>query len=163
MKLSSIKTMRFGVPFYALAYVFVSNAMYWYRIYCSIGRSSIVGSTVKDLDALPEDLIADEKHSRLKKNKVYLPITTSNGCFPGVSVVKSAGAVDLHKGYQEFKHEAQNLEPSYQPQSVNTDGWEPAKKVWKRLFPKIILMACFLHAYLKVKDRCKRSKNSFYW
>ncbi len=39
---------RFGVPFDALAYVFGRDDSYWYRLYQSLGRLSIVGTTVKD-------------------------------------------------------------------------------------------------------------------
>jgi len=38
---------QFGVPFEAIAYVFGRNPMYWYRIYLSLGRASIVGTTIK--------------------------------------------------------------------------------------------------------------------
>jgi hypothetical protein len=38
---------RFGVPFDALAYVFGQDDSYWYRLYQSLGRFSIVGTTVK--------------------------------------------------------------------------------------------------------------------
>jgi len=153
--------MRFGVPFYALAYVFGKNAMYWYRIYISLGRASLVGSTIKSPEALPEDLLADEKHSRLKSERVYLPTTVAKGCILGVSVTKSAGTPALTEGYNDFKQEAHNVNPDYSPKSVNTDGWDATQKAWKWLFPQIILMACFLHAWLKIKDRCKRAKELF--
>ena len=35
----------FGVPFWALARVFGRNPMYWYRLTCGLGRSSVVGTT----------------------------------------------------------------------------------------------------------------------
>ena len=44
--------------------------------------------------------------------------------------------------------------PAYQPRSVCTDGWEATRQAWRRLFPKITLVLCFLHAVLKIKDRC---------
>ncbi len=44
---------QFGVPFDASAYVFGRNPMYWYRIYLSLGRASIVGATIKDPQKLP--------------------------------------------------------------------------------------------------------------
>ena len=46
---------RWGVPFEALAYVFGRDAMYWQRAYLSIGRNSIVGTTIKSLERLPDD------------------------------------------------------------------------------------------------------------
>ena len=54
---------QFGVPFDAIAYVFGRNAMYWYRIYVSLGRASIVGTTIKDPQKLPQ-------HEVLKVQKV---------------------------------------------------------------------------------------------
>ncbi len=64
---------QFGVPFEAIAYVFGRNPMYWYRIYLSLGRASIVGTTIKDPQKLPQHLVADEKHTWLAGKRVYLP------------------------------------------------------------------------------------------
>ncbi len=47
---------QFGVPFEALAYVFGRNAMYWYPIYLSLGRASIVVATIKDAQKLPQHI-----------------------------------------------------------------------------------------------------------
>ena len=37
--------------------------MYWYPIYVSLGRASLVGTTVKEAQKLPQHLLADEKHT----------------------------------------------------------------------------------------------------
>ncbi len=79
---------RFGVPFEALAYVFGKDPMYWYRATAALGRFSIVGTTVKDPDQMPEHLVADEKHTWLKKKRVYLPTTAAKDCILEVDVVK---------------------------------------------------------------------------
>ncbi len=50
---------RYGVPFDALAYVFGRDASYWYRVGQALGRFSIVGTTVKDNQTIPVNLIAD--------------------------------------------------------------------------------------------------------
>ena len=63
---------KFAVPFWALAHVFGHDAMYWYRLERSLGRNSLVGTTVNDPENLPADLCADEKHSWLKGERVYL-------------------------------------------------------------------------------------------
>ena len=55
---------RFGVPFWALAYVFGRDEQYWYRLESQMGRYDIVGATVKDIANLPEHLLADEKYRR---------------------------------------------------------------------------------------------------
>src|SRR5262249_55293066 len=41
---------RFGVPFWALARVFGHNSMYWYRLEVSLGRNSVLGTTVRRVD-----------------------------------------------------------------------------------------------------------------
>jgi len=51
----------FAVPFWAIARVFGKNPTYWYRLEVSLGRNSIVGTTVRQAD-LPEHLLADEHH-----------------------------------------------------------------------------------------------------
>jgi len=62
---------KFDVPFWGLHHVFGKDAMYWYRMEQSLGRNSIIGTTIKDPDLLPEHIAADEKHSRLEGKKAY--------------------------------------------------------------------------------------------
>jgi hypothetical protein len=153
---------RWGVPFEALAYVFGRDGMYWYRAYVSLGRPSLVGTTIKDVERLPEHVLADEKHTRLKGQKVYVATTVAQGCLLGAEVVEKADTTDLTKGYGVFREEAQNLKPEYTPETVTTDGWEPTQMAWKILFPLIHLILCFLHSVIKIKKRSKRDKNLFF-
>lgn len=147
---------RWGVPFEALAYGFGRDAMFWYRAYVSFGRNSLVGSTVKAADKLPENVVADEKHSRRQGQPVYIPTTVAQECILGVDIADTADTKALTEGYQTFKTESQRLDPTYSPQTVNTDGWPATKSAWQSLFPKISLILCFLHAFLKIKERCRR-------
>ncbi len=149
---------RWGVPFEALAYVFGRDPMYWYRAYLSLGRPSIVGTTLKNAQHLPEHLIADEKHTRCRGQKVYIPTTVAHNCILGAEVVETPGTEDVKKGYQVFQTEAQQLKADYAPRTVNTDGWEPTQTAWKALFPTITLLLCFLHAVLAIKNRCRRDR-----
>ena len=48
---------RYGVPFSALAYVFGRNAMYWQRLVTLFGHNDVVGTTIKDPDRLPKDVL----------------------------------------------------------------------------------------------------------
>jgi hypothetical protein len=57
---------QWGVPFDALAYLFGRDAMFWYRAEVVLGRPSLVGTTVKCPQKLPEHLLADEKHTWLE-------------------------------------------------------------------------------------------------
>ena len=44
---------RYGVPYEGIAHVLGGSAMHWYRATQALGRPSIVGSTVKDPEAIP--------------------------------------------------------------------------------------------------------------
>lgn len=124
---------RYGVPFEALTYVFGRDPMYWYRAEQSLGKFSLVGTTVKAPEHLPVNLLADEKHSWLLGERVYLPTTVAMECILGVNIVESASTKDLTQGYQDFRAESLNLKPDYQPETVNTDGWKETQKAWKQL------------------------------
>lgn len=89
----------------------------------SLGRNSIIGTTINDPDLLPEHLAADEKHSRLKGSKIYIATTVGENCILGASVSEDAGEKGLKESYGIFRDEALDLNPKYQPKSVNTDGW----------------------------------------
>jgi len=60
---------KFNVPYEALAYAFGHDAMYWYRLETQLGRYELVGSTIKESKQLPEHLLADEKHTRIRGEK----------------------------------------------------------------------------------------------
>jgi hypothetical protein len=152
---------KFGVPYWALTYVFGHNDRYWEHLELGFGRNSIVGTTVKRAEHLPQDLLADEKHTRLNGETVYVATTVGNDCVLGASVAVHADEKGLTDAYQQFKTEAQNVQPDYQPKTVNTDGWLPTHLAWKSLFANITLIVCFLHAFLKIRDRCTRMKEHF--
>lgn len=148
--------MDFNVPFWALTYVFGRNDMFWYRLGISLGRNSIVGTTVKDAALLPEHLSADEKHTRVRGGKAYIATTGGEECILGASVCRGAGTGELTDAYQTFAEEALDVYPEYTPKTVNTDGWEATGKAWLELFPGIQIILCFLHAFLSIKRQCGR-------
>ena len=151
---------KFAVPFWALARVFGRDPMYWYRIESSLGRFSIVGTTVRQGE-LPEHLLADEHHQTLDAEKIYIATTVGSGCILGAEPSASAGTDDLKQAYATFKHEACDVAPEYAPKTVNTDGWKGTQAAWKALFKKVVILQCFLHAWLKVRDRGKHLKDQF--
>jgi len=152
---------RFGVPFWGLTYVFGHDDMYWQRLELRLGHNSLVGTTVKHAAHLPTDVLADEKHTRLNGEKMYVATTVANDCVLGASVATQADAEQLQEAYGHFKTEAHNLRADYQPQTVNTDGWKGTQTAWQKLFPAITIIVCFLHAFLKIRDCCKRMKEHF--
>jgi hypothetical protein len=119
--------MRFHVPCWAIAEVFGHDPMYWYRLEQGLGRFSLVGTTIKRVDRLPTDLVADEQHSWLNGQRVYIATTAGQECIVGASVTKSSGQVDLKAAYGVFAEEARTLDPEYAPETVNTDGWQPTQ------------------------------------
>ena len=118
---------------------------------------SVVGTTVKNSAQLPKDLVADEKHSWLKGERVYIATTAAKDCILGASVAHTASQVDLEKAYGVFASEAQALDGDYAPETVNTDGWQATQNAWKALFTRITVVLCFLHAFLKIRDRAKKA------
>lgn len=147
---------RFGLPYWALTYGFGRNDMYWYRMVTAFGRCSIVGTTVKRPECLPKDIVADEKHTSLKGQKVYGATTVGGGCLLGASVSQSASEDALTEAYGKFADEAKNVDPDYQLETVNTDGWKATGNAWKTHFPLATIICCFLHAFISIRDRCKK-------
>jgi len=131
--------------------------MHWYRMATSFGRCSIVGTTVKDAEKLPLDLVADEKHTSILGEKVYGAMTVGGNCILGASICEGADEQNLTEGYKVFKEETHNLNPSYQPETVNVDGWDATTLSWRSLFPTISIMLCFLHSYLSVRNVSKKT------
>lgn len=153
---------RFGVPFWALSYVFGRDDDYWYRMVGHLGSYSIVKTTVKDADRLPEHLLADEKHVHFNGEKGYIATTVAEDCVLGASISLSADAEGLTEAYGVYQEESQALDPDYAPQTVNTDGWKATQLAWQTLFPLIVIIECFLHAFIKIRDRCKKRYQDVY-
>lgn len=147
---------QFGVPDWALTYLFGRNDSYWYRQTEAFGRYNLVGSTVKEAEKVPKDLLADEKHAKAHGGKWYVATTVAQDCVLGASVSTTADAKGLTAAYEVFKQEAQAVDPHYQPETVNTDGWAATGKAWRLLFPSVVNILCFLHAFIKIRSRCKR-------
>lgn len=152
---------RFGVPYWGLTYVFGRNDMYWQRLVSRLGHYDLVGTTVKTAERLPEHLLADEKHVKWNGEKAYLATTVGQDCVLGAALALKADSPALTDAYGQFQQEAARLDPTYQPQTVNTDGWDATQQAWHTLFPQIVILECFLHAFLKIRDRAKRLKTRF--
>jgi hypothetical protein len=147
----------FGVPFWALARVFGRGPMYWYRLEVGLGRNSIVGTTLRRAK-VPEHLLADEHHQPRDGTKNYIATTVGSGCCLGAALAQTAGVEDLQRAYGVFRQEAQNVQPDYQPDTVNTDGWAATRQAWAALFPVVVILRCFLHGWLAIRSRGKLSE-----
>lgn len=147
---------RFNVPYWGITYVFGRNDMFWYRLEQSLGRFNIVGTTVKDPKLMPQDLLADEKHTRRGGEKQFIAMTVAEECILGSAMTESASEASLTEAYGVFAHEAKSVKPDYAPDTVNTDGWAATQNAWKHCFPGITVILCFLHAFIKIRDRATK-------
>jgi hypothetical protein len=154
---SALFLMRFHVPCWAIAHGLGRDAMYWYRLEQGLGRFSMVGTTVKHPEQLPQDRVADAKHSWLKGQRVYIATTATKDCILGASVAQSASQTDLEKAYGVFASEAQAVDADDAPETINTDGWPATQHAWKSLFHQITVILCFLHALSNIRDRAKKA------
>lgn len=148
---------RFNVPYWGLTYAFGHDDMFWYRQEQALGRFSIVGTTVKSREKLPQDLLADEKHTYRRGEKHYIAMTVAKECILGAELTESASEASLKKAYGIFAHEAWAISSKYTPESVNTDGWLSTQGAWIHLFPKTAIIQCFLHAFIKIRNRATKA------
>jgi hypothetical protein len=153
---------KFGVPFWALAHVFGKDAMHWHRMEQSLGRFSLVGTTIQKPELLPEHISADEKHTKLCGDKAFVATTVADGCIFGVSIAEGADDDSMVEAYSGYSNEALKVNPDYSPKTVNIDGWTPTIKAWKHLFPNVVVILCFLHVYIKLRKIGKKEFKGYY-
>jgi hypothetical protein len=147
-----------GVPAWLLVVGFGHCEMFWHRLVERLGRASLVGTTVRDPARLPEHLAADEHHADWAGRKGYVATTVGGGCILGVALTTSADDDHLREAYGAFAAEARDVEPGYAPETVNADGWAATHNAFRALFPSIAVILCFLHGFLKVRDRCRKAR-----
>jgi hypothetical protein len=148
-----------GVPPWLLTIGFGHNDMYWYRIIERLGRNSLVGTTVRNADQLPEHLAADEHHADWAGQQGYIATTADGDCFLGVALTASADDAHLQEAYGVFAAEARDVKPDYAPKTVCTDGWWATQNAFERLFPLITVVLCFLHGFLRIRQRCRKARD----
>lgn len=146
-----------GVPCWVLTVVFGRNDMYWYRHLKRLGRNSLVGTTVTIPSQLPAHLVADEHHADWCGEKGYVAFTAGSGCTLGLALSAAADETHLTEAYGVFAAEAKALDPNYAPNTVNTDGWWATANAFVSLFPGIVTILCFLHGFLKIRNRCRKA------
>ena len=148
-----------GVPPWLLTIGFGHSDMFWYRLVERLGRNSLVGTTVGDAARLPAHLAADEHHADWAGQKGYVATTVGGGCVLGVALTAAADDVHLQEAYGVFATEAREVDPEYTPETVNTDGWAATQNAFRTWFPSITVVLCFLHGFLKLRDRCRKARD----
>lgn len=150
--------LSFGVPCWLVTKIFGHHDMYWQRHLERLGRNSLVGTTVRDSARLPEHLAADEHHADWCGKKGYVAVTAGAGCLLGVELSPTADEEHLIHAYGQFAQEAREVDPGYAPKTVNTDGWFATRNAFQALFATIATVLCFLHGFLKIRDRSRKAR-----
>lgn len=154
-----LQLLTYGVPCWLVTECFGRNEMYWNRQLTRFGKNTIVGTTVRDPERLPVHLSADEHHADWCGEKGFVAFTAGAGCILGVALSPSADEEHLTEAYAKFAVEARNTNPDYSPETVNTDGWLATRKAFRNLFPTIITVLCFLHGFLKIRNRGRKCRD----
>ena len=148
-----------GVPCWVVTHIFGRDDMFWQRHLERLGRNSLVGTTVRNAERLPEHLAADEHHVDWCGQKGYVAVTAGGGCLLGMALTSSADEAHLTAAYGRFADEARDVKPDYTPKTVNTDGWFATRNAFRALFATIATILCFLHGFLKIRDRCRKARD----
>ena len=91
--------------------------------------------------------------------KGCIPTTVGGGCSWGVALTASADDVHLQEAYGVFAGQsAEDIDPEVRPPDSNTDGWASTRNAFQTLFPLITVVLCFLHGFLKIRDRCRKAR-----
>jgi hypothetical protein len=149
----------FGVPGWVLTLGFGHSDSYWHRLVERIGRNSLVGTTVRDPKRLPDHLAADEHHVDWGGEKGYVATTAGEGCILGIALAEAADDEHLTASYGVFAAEAREVDAGYAPKTVNTDGWAATQNAFRACFCGIVVILCFLHGFLKIRDRCRKNRD----
>jgi hypothetical protein len=148
--------LSYGVPAWVVTYGCGRNPMFWHRLIERLGRNSLVGTTIRDPQQLPPHLVADEHHTAWCGAKGYVALTAGGGCVLGAALAPTADEDHLAVAYGVFRDEARVVDPAYAPQTVNTDGWKATHNAWRTLFAGVAVVLCFLHGFLKIRDRGRK-------
>ena len=152
---------KHGLSYDGITYILGKDDMYWQRIELSLSRMNIVGTTLQDSSNLPKDIASDEKHTKHLGEKSYACITATADCILGASISQKADTEGLKEAYEEFKQDSQAIDPTYEPNTNNRDGWEAGLAAFGELFPLTVSILCFLHEWLKIQNRCRKLKKVY--
>lgn len=153
---------KYNTPYHAIASTQGKNAMYWYRAELSLSNYNIVGTTVKSLDKMPKHLLIDEHHTRLGGDKIYLCSTVGGNCILGANLTIPLTYRALKIAYGVFLQEARQVFPFYAPLSINVDGYKSTKRAAIELYPDSVIIACFLHAFIKIRTNATSSFDDYF-
>ncbi len=126
--------------------------MYWYRLLEWLGRNSLVGATVRDATWSPipwrPTIIMPTGPAR----KVTSQPLGGGGCMLGVALTSSADNAHLQEADGEFAAAMRDFTPEYAPETVSTDDRAATQNAFRRGFPQITVVLCFV----SFRQACKK-------
>jgi hypothetical protein len=126
------------------------SPMALYRLMCALGQQRLVAVLTRCGLPLPAYFLADEKHSRCRADKVYLPTIVSGRVIWHLGYTENASATALTPSYQECQRVAVDQEPTDRVRGMLTDGFDSTTKSVHTLFPGARLGNCLRHALTKL-------------
>jgi hypothetical protein len=142
-----------GLSLEICAVLYHLSPMALYRLVCALGQQSLVGVLPRCGLPLPSYVLADEKHSRCLREKVYLPTIVCGRVLWHLGYTEEASAAAFAQSYGVFQRAAVQQEPSYRVKGVLTDGFDSTTKSMRTLFPGARLGTCLRHALLKLPKK----------
>jgi len=129
------------------------SPMALYRLVCAFGHHSLVTVLTRCGLPLPTYFLADEKHSRCRTNKVYLPTIVCGRILWHLGYTEAASTAAFTQSYREFQQAALQQEPLYRVRGILTDGFDSTTSSMRTLFPGARLGNCLRHAINKLPGK----------
>ena len=129
------------------------SPMALYRLICALGHQSSVTVLTRCALPLPVYLLADEKHSRCRTDRVYLPTIVSGRVLWHLGYSASKSAAAFTASYGDFQRAALQVEPSYRVRGALTDGLDSTTQSLRTRFPEARLGYCLRHALNKLPSK----------
>jgi hypothetical protein len=139
-----------GLSLELCAIIYHISPMAVYRLVCAFGHQSLVAVLTQCGLPLPVYVLADEKHSHCRTEKVYLPTIICGRVIWHLGYTEEASAAALTQSYGAFQRAAFHHEPSYRVRGILTDGFDSTTKSMRTLFPGARLGNCLRHAINKL-------------
>src|SRR5215468_1502757 len=126
------------------------SPMALYRLVCAFGHQSLVPVLTRCGLPLPVYFLADEKHSRARTVKVYLPTIVCGRVLWHLGYTEAASTTAFTQSYRAFQQAALQQDPSYRVRGILTDGFDSTTSSLRTLFPGAHLGNCLRHAINKL-------------
>src|SRR5215471_1086649 len=142
-----------GLSLERCAVLYHISPMALYRLICAFGHQRLVPVLTRCGLPLPVYFLADEKHSRCRTAKVYVPTIVCGRVLWHLGYTTAASTAAFTQSYRAFQQAALQQEPSYRVRGILTDGFDSTTSSLRTLFPGARLGNCLRHAINKLPGK----------